>query len=71
MKLLLVLIAGISLSGCAAWDKMGDEEKKAWIISGALVVSAVIIADALDSDVSLTVDQCFAQRSLKTDCIGH
>ena len=72
MKKLFLILIVFSLSGCAtAWKEMSDTERQAWIISGAVVIGAALIADAMDSDVSLTVDQCFAQRSLESDCIGR
>ena len=72
MKKILLILIVFSLSGCAtAWKDMTDTERQAWIISGAVVVSAALIADAMQSDVNLTIDQCFPQRSLETDCIGR
>jgi uncharacterized lipoprotein YmbA len=69
MKRLLLILAAFSLTGCAAWEKMSDDERKAWIISGAIVVSAVVLADALDGD-TVVVRQCFPTQSIETDCIG-
>ena len=68
-KFFLVLIV-FALSGCAtAWKDMTDTERQAWIISGAVVVSAALLANAMDSD-TVVIRQCFPQRSLETDCVG-
>ena len=70
MKKFILLIAVLCLSGCAtAWKDMTDTERQAWIISGAVVISAALIADQMGCD-TVVVRQCFPQRSLETDCIG-
>lgn len=69
IRKLILLIAVLCLGGCASWEKLSDKERQAWIISGAVVISAAVIANAMDSD-TVIVRQCFPQRSLETDCIG-
>ncbi len=69
MKKIILVVCMFALGGCAHWDKLSDGEKKAWIYSGAIVVGALVIADAMDSD-TVIVRQCFPVESLETDCIG-
>ena len=72
MKKLILLVCLLGLSGCVSqsWKEMSDTEKQAWIISGAVVVGAALLADGMSSD-TVVVKQCFPQRSLETDCIGR
>jgi hypothetical protein len=54
MNLIVVLLALVSLSGCATWAGMSENEKKTAMWVTGIVLTAYIVSEA-DGDSSSTV----------------
>lgn len=66
-KVIIALIATLSLSGCAQWNKLSEGEKTAVIVSGAILVAANIIKNSDETVISNNYN-CVSTKSLKTGC---
>lgn len=68
MKKLLVIIAALALSGCAQWNELSDQEKAAWIVSGAILVGVNVLKNT-DGDTTVIENKtCVSTRSIQTGC---
>jgi hypothetical protein len=65
MKVFVAIIAALSLSGCAQWNKLSEGEKVALAVSGAILVGANIIKN---SEGDVINNNCVSTKSLKTGC---
>jgi len=63
MRILLIL-ALLSLSGCATWDKLSEREQQTVVIAGSILVAGAAIS--MNNDT--TVRNCISTRSLETGC---
>lgn len=64
MKKLFIVIAALSLLGCAHWDQLEPSEKIAVGVGAALIVGALVIRNGQGN----TQSQCISTRSLETGC---
>lgn len=65
MKKLVVLLMALSLTGCAQWKELSDQEKTAYIVAGAILVGANIVKNSNDTVIN---NNCISTRSIKTGC---
>ena len=66
MKLIISLIAVFALSGCAQWNKLSDTEKTAYVVSGSILVGAMLIRNGQGD--SYTINNCVSTKSIRTGC---
>ena len=67
-RLLIALTAVLTLSGCAHWDNLSKQEKAAYIVSGSILVGALIIRNGQGD--TYTINNCVSTKSLKTGCLS-
>ena len=65
MKKLVVLLMALSLTGCAQWKELSDQEKTAYIVAGAILFGANIVKNSNDTVIN---NNCISTRSIKTGC---
>lgn len=64
MRKVLLVLSILTLSGCAQWNQLSDQEKAAVIVGGAVLVGANLISNTQ----STHVHNCISTRSLETGC---
>ena len=59
-----MMLALVSLGGCAQWNELEPAEKVGVAVAGSVVVGALIIRNGQGQSQS----QCISTRSLETGC---
>jgi len=69
-KIIVLMFALASLSGCASWDRLSDPEKAAIIVAGTLLVVGAVVANNSGDTIVVQGNGCHHHpgRSPEWDC---